>query len=99
MGKFWLRKKLANLANRELLTKIFLTNILDQYSQIHQNVFGIWTDCSLFAKFLPHQKLLPVWFSRIFPMCGTNQKYDKIQYLHWMDVKGMFHLGNCNTVL
>ena len=39
--------ELSYLANCELLIKIFLTNI-HRYTE---NVFGIYTDCSLFAKF------------------------------------------------
>ena len=39
--------KFVNLANRELFTKNFLTNI-HRYTE---NVFGIYTDCSLFTKF------------------------------------------------
>ena len=42
MGKFWLRKKLANLTNCELFANI--------YKYIN-NIFGICTDCSLFDKF------------------------------------------------
>ena len=37
----------ANLANCELFAKIFLASI-HRYTK---TVFGIWTDCSLFAKF------------------------------------------------
>ena len=51
MGKFWWGKigefGKSNLANHELFTIIFLTNI-HRYTE---NVFGISTDCSLFAKF------------------------------------------------
>ena len=42
-GKILARKKLANLANRELFVKIFLT----------KNVLGICSDFSLFAKIYP----------------------------------------------
>ena len=39
--------KLTNLVNYELYDKVFLANI-HRYTK---NVFGICTDCSLFAKF------------------------------------------------
>ena len=58
-GKLLVGKKMANLANRELFTKIFLNNI-HRYTE---NVFGICTDCSLFTKF----SLPIVWFAKIFP--------------------------------
>ena len=58
-GKLLVGKKMANLANRELFTKIFLNNI-HRYTK---NVFGICTDCSLFTKF----SLPIVWFAKIFP--------------------------------
>ena len=59
-----------NLANKELFTKIFLANI-HRYTE---NVFGLCTDCSLFAKFfLTDSFFLPVWPTKnfachIFPM-------------------------------
>ena len=46
-GKFLAGEKLVNLANCELFTKIFLANV-HRYTE---NVFGIYTNCSLSAKF------------------------------------------------
>ena len=80
MGKFWWEEKLTNLANRELFTKFSLTNM---HGYI-ESVFGICTDCSLFAKiFLANSFYafnLPVWFAKIFPcqifsMYGTVRMY------------------------
>ena len=46
-GKILVGEKLTNLGNREPFAKIFLTNI-HRYAE---NVYGICTDCRLFAKF------------------------------------------------
>ena len=46
-GKYLAGEKLANLVNRELFANILFTTI-HRYTE---NVFGICTDCSLFAKF------------------------------------------------
>ena len=46
-GKILAGEKLANLANREPFTKILLANI-HRYTE---NVYAIYTDCSLFTKF------------------------------------------------
>ena len=56
--KYLAVEKMANLANRELFAKIFLGNI-HTYTE---NIFGICTDCSLFAYLptFPCQQLLPV---------------------------------------
>ena len=65
MGKFWCGKKLVNLANCELFTKIFLANV-HRYTE---NVFGMCTDSSLFIKiFLANTAFTCiVWFGKIFP--------------------------------
>ena len=52
--KYLAGKRLVNLVNCQLFAKIFLTNS-HRYTD---NVFGICTDCSLFAKFF--LALLPV---------------------------------------
>ena len=46
-GKILAGEDLTNLVNHELSAKIFLTNI----HRCSENVFGIYTDCSLFANF------------------------------------------------
>ena len=46
-GKTLAGEKLTNFENHELFAKIFLPNI-HRYTE---NVFGICTDCNLFAKF------------------------------------------------
>ena len=67
-------EKLANLASHELFTKIFLANI-HRYTE---NVFGIYTDCSLFTKFSS-----PITFTCMvhqnFPLYGT---ICRLHYLH-----------------
>ena len=65
MGKFW-GGKLANLVNREVFVKIFLTNI-HRYTE---NVFGICTDCSLFTNF----------FSPIAFTCMVHQNFSPAKY-------------------
>ena len=78
-GKFWLGKKLANLANRELFAKIFPTNI-HRYTQ---NVFGIYTDCSLFTKFFLANSFICM-VRQNFPVYCTNVCSLDDNYLDWM---------------
>ena len=66
MGNIWPGKILVNLANRELFTKIFLTNI-HKYTE---NVFGICTVCSLFANF---------FLVNSFYLCGSS-KFSPTKY-------------------
>ena len=62
--KFRQDKQLANLANRELFAKIFLTNSY-RYTK---NAFGICFDHILFTNFFFANSFygVPVWFVKIF---------------------------------
>ena len=68
-GKILAGKKLVNLTNHELFTKIFLANI-HRYTK---NVFGTCTNCSLYylpifslpISFMFHQNLFPPYISHV----------------------------------
>ena len=68
------RENLANLANHEPFAKIFLTNI-HRYTE---NLYGICTDCCLFAKF---------FLTNSFYLNGSSKVYDM---LHTMWEKQLY---------
>ena len=85
-GKILVGRKLTNLVNCKLFTKIFLANI-HRYTK---NVFGICTDCSLFAKCF-HTNSFYLYGSPKFSPAKTFLVYSMCSYLVYQGLVGCLH--------